>query len=135
VKTLAVLAFLAAGISAAAAQPQVLELPLDHDARVNGIGMACTGVGSDSRIDPRWNDYSLKVEFVADSGEYLGFVDVTLRQQDRELAHVRCPGPWMLFQLPPGRYDLEAWVGQQPAKFKAQVREAGQSRVVVRFPG
>lgn len=132
--SIAAFLILLAGAAPALAQDQVLELPLDRDARVNGVGMACTGVGSDSRTDPRWNDYSLKVEFAGANGEYLGFVDVTLSQTGRELAHVRCPGPWLLFQLPPGQYDLQAWVGQSPANFKARVRDTGQARVVVHFP-
>lgn len=113
---------------------QAPELPLDHDARVNGIGAACTGVGSDSRADPRWKDYSLKLEFAGAHGEYLGYVDVTLNQDGHQLARVRCPGPWLLFQLPPGHYALEAWVGQQPARFDATVPARGQGRVVVHFP-
>lgn len=135
------LVMILAGAAAAQAQVQaqarnggVPELVLDHETRINGIGMACTGVGSDSRVDPRWNDYSLKLEFAGAHGEFLGFVDVTLNRKGHELVHVRCPGPWLLFQLPPGRYGLSAWVGRQPAKFNALVRPHGQARVVVHIP-
>ena len=41
--------------SAALAQNQAL--PEDQDQTVNGIGVACTGITNDARMNPHWRDY------------------------------------------------------------------------------
>src|ERR1700744_2170924 len=39
---------------------------------VSGIETACTGTTDEARNDPRWKDYSLRLEFVGAHGQYLG---------------------------------------------------------------
>ena len=105
----------------------------DVPVHVAGIESVCTGVGLDARQDPRWSSYSLKVEIAGPGGQYLGDEHLVLRQSGKELLELSCDGPWVLFQLPAGRYEVEVHVGTQTASSAAFAPASGQGRIILRF--
>ncbi len=109
------------------------ELAMDTPTSIAGVETVCTGVGLDARQDPRWAAYGLKVEIAGEGGKYLGSEALTLRKAGKVLLEVDCGGPWLLFRLPPGRYDVEAKIGAQTASSAAFVPVNGQGRIILRF--
>ena len=105
----------------------------DAPTRIAGVESVCTGVGLDARQDPRWNTYSLKVEIAGPGGQYLGDEHLVLRQSGKDLLALTCDGPWILFQLPAGRYEVEARVGDQTVSSAAFAPASGQGRIILRF--
>ena len=106
----------------------------DKPLQVGGLEAVCTGIGSEARQDPRWQAYPLKVEVAGKGGQYLGDVTLSLQQGGKELVAVQCEGPWILFRLPAGRYDIEAQTEGRTAKSGAFVPASGQGRIILRFP-
>lgn len=105
----------------------------------DGLRYACTGVAKDSREDPRWRDFSAKLVFTVKGGGYLP--DVMTRIEDaqgREVFVERCDGPWLLIDLPAGRYrivataeDPQGRVHEHTARLSVEAR--GQSEAILRF--
>lgn len=118
----------AAGCGIAYAQSD--SLPDGQPASINGVQAVCTGVTSDSRMNPAWNDYSLRLEFAGRGGQYLGDETVNISGHGENLS-VHCGGPWVLMMLPPGAYRVSADVAGAGQK-TVTVHVPGQ--VVVRFP-
>ena len=77
-------------------------LPFDSPVSMRTMEAVCTGIGADSRNDPRWPTYPLRIELVGRAGEYLGQAEVTVSQNDEAIIGVQCGGPWLLVGLPPG---------------------------------
>lgn len=106
----------------------------------NGIRYACTGVGSDSRTDPRWPGFAAKLVFAAGSGGYLSQVGTRITDgQGRQVFEVVDCGPWLLVDLPAGRYQLVATAhdGQgntSQSRATLSVGGSGQVETIVRFP-
>jgi hypothetical protein len=102
----------------------------DQPMMVSGIETVCTGTTTDVRADPKWRDYSLRLEFAGKDGQYLGDETVNISGNGSSIS-VHCGGPWVLMKLPSGTY-----------KVSAEVPEAGHkdltvhvpTHVVVRFP-
>jgi len=109
------------------------ELVMDSPTVIGGIETVCTGVGLDARADPRWSAYGLKVEVAGEGGRYLGGEVVRLSQNGNLLLEAGCTGPWLLFRLPAGRYDVEVRVGDQAVSSAAFVPAQGQGRIILRF--
>jgi hypothetical protein len=109
-------------------------LPLDAPQAMRSMEAVCTGVGSDSRDDPRWAQYPLRVEVVGIQGQYLGEVRVTLIEGNEAIVSVRCGGPWVLFRIAPGTYGVTAEVGGASKSAKVTVDGKTQARVIIRFP-
>ena len=120
---------LAANISLAAAD----SLPMDRPVMVDGVETVCTGVSLDAREDPRWSGYSLKVEIAGSGGRYLGEESVSVTSQGRQILSVDCGGPWLLFRLPAGRYEVNAAIGGEHATSAAFVADGVQGRIILRF--
>jgi hypothetical protein len=129
----AAVAFALAG--RAAADP--VAVPIDSEATVGGIGVGCTGVG-ESKLDPKWLAYPVRVEFSDANNDYLANEVLTVwNAKGDELLNVSCEGPWILLKLPPGAYRVE---GRAPGT-SANPRTAtfrppshGQMRLVLKFP-
>ena len=117
----------------ALAQAPVI-LPPDRPMAIGAVEAVCTGVSLDARENPRWAAYPLKVEIAGRGGQYLGDVAVTLSQDGKILAALRCDGPWTLFRLPPGRYHVEARTEGKTASSDAYAPAQGQGRIILRFP-
>lgn len=105
------------------------------------VRYACTGVGASSREDPRWKTFPAKLVFAAGDGGYLS--DVATRISDARgsvVLDVKGCGPWLLVELPKGRYSVAATAHDgQGRPFDAtaalSVGDGGQAQTVLRFPG
>ena len=109
-------------------------LALDNPTEVAGIEVVCTGVGLDAREDPRWSAYSLKVELAGKGGQYLGDVGVNVTKNKEPVLTTVCGGPWLLFKLPPARYQVDATIENKTVSATANVPARGQGRIILRFP-
>lgn len=124
-------------IQPAFAQAQAMPLKLDQPAMVSDTEVACAGVGTKSRDDPRWAAYPLKLEFAVPNGAFLGKSTVMVSGKgERPPITVQCDGPWVLFRLPPGQYAVNANVSDGAASKSAtvDVPASGQRAVTMIFP-
>ena len=81
----------------------------DQAVTISGVETVCTGGSANARAEPKWKEYSTRLEFAAKNGNYLGGEKVTIKGDGKTIA-VRCAGPWLLMDLPKGSYDLHASV-------------------------
>ena len=127
-------ACLAAGLTAFGRAPVAQD---DQEGTFQGVRYACAGISTESRNDPRWNGYSLKVAFADGTGGFLADVDVTVHDQSGNvvLEVLDCLAPWVLADLPPGKYEVTGVVLNQYRK-RAVVTVSGgrQTHVVLRYP-
>lgn len=138
--TLAAMASALPGQVMAAAPPTAAPatVVVDTETTVNGVGVACTGIGADSRAEPKWQAYGVRVEFSNARNEYL--IDGALRLRDRtgrELLTVRCEAPWILLKLPEGPYQVEGWLpgsNAKPRSARFAATAKAPLRVVLQFP-
>jgi hypothetical protein len=127
------IALLSSAVFAAEAEGPV-RLRLDQPETVNGVEAACTGIGTESREDPRWGAYPLRVETAGQGGQLLGDVQLTVLKAGQPLLSVRCNGPWLLLRLAPGAYRIAGEFETRMAAANANVPARGQGRVTLRFP-
>jgi hypothetical protein len=123
----------AAGAAFAASYEQ---LPEDQPVTIRGVDVACTGVGDEAISDPRWRDYSVRLEFAGGNREYLADLDVSIAAQSGdELLAVHCSGPWVLADLEPGKYRIRAtYDGGLTKSVLITAPDGGQKRIVISFP-
>jgi hypothetical protein len=123
--------------SAALAQPGVeISLPVDRPVTIRGVEVACTGIGQ-TRDDPNWRAYPVRVEFSDHDNAYLGGGELTLFADRKPVLAVRCDAPWILLKPAVGAYTVEGRVpGAQakPRSARFQPPAHGQMRVVLQFP-
>jgi hypothetical protein len=107
----------------------------DQEKTYKGIGYVCAGVG-DSKEDPRWKAYPLKLMFTSGSRAYVAMVDVSLQDSSgAEVLKVNCDAPWLLAKLKPGTYSVTATAdGGGTKTAKVTVGASGQSELAIRFP-
>jgi len=109
----------------------------DEVMQQNGISYACTGIG-ESKDDPRWPGFSLKLAYAAQpDGALLSRVTARIRDgAGRPVLDVHCEDePWLVAQLPPGRYSVTAIaLGKFTKQVRFTIRDGRQSYVVIRFP-
>jgi hypothetical protein len=113
-------------------------VPLDGEAVIAGVGVACTGIG-ESKQEPRWQAYPVRVEFANADREYLiGATVKVANAKGAPLLTASCAGPWLLLKFPDrAAYRVEATIdGAAAAARSATVRApaSGQTRVVMTFP-
>jgi hypothetical protein len=83
-----------------------------------GIKYACAGIGKDSRHDPRWQKFAVKLEFAAMDGSFMGDPDVRIMLSTGKIVfEAQCDGPWVLIDLPAGNYKVHA-TGQRGSTMK-----------------
>ncbi len=122
--------------SAAVAQP--VEVKLDQTATLGGVEVACTGIGQ-TKSDPQWLAYPVRLEFATGQQTYLAGEEVTVSSaKGQPLFDLTCDGPWVLMKLPAGvRYRVEAKLTDQSAAPRSATVTApkqGQVRFVLTFP-
>lgn len=128
-------AFFLAAAAQAGAQPTALKL--DQETQVNGVPVACTGIGQ-TKDDPHWLSYPVRVEFSNARNEY--FTDVEITVSDRAghtVVQIGCEGPWILLKLAPGNYRIDGRLLDTPAKPRSAPFSPpahGQMRLVLQFP-
>lgn len=121
-------------IGCTAARADVQSLPPDQPVVVNGLDLVCTGVGEDARNDPRWTAYPVRIEFANATAQYLSDVVLAVATPGgKQLFEVTCDSPWILANLPPGKYVLAATYDGFTKNEKFTSPRAGQARFVVRF--
>ena len=129
--------FSAAAVLAHAAAAEPKALAVDAETQVNGVPVACSGVGQ-TRNDPRWQAYGVRVEVSNALNEYLVNGAVTVRdRKGAEVLSVSCDAPWILMKLPPGAYTIEGRILGSPAKPRSapfSPPKSGQMRLVLQFP-
>jgi hypothetical protein len=124
----------AALLAAGAADAQTTRLPLDQETVVDGVKVGCTGIGQ-SKDDPKWQAYNVRVEFADTARGYLA--DETLTLYGAHELTVKCEGPWILLQLPAGKtYTVSGTVPhvQTPQALKITAPRQGQGVFVLTFP-
>lgn len=131
----AVAAVLGAVCGPAVAQ-DFTDLPIDTPTSAGGVPVACTGVGQ-TKHDPQWQSYSVRVEFSNALKEYLDGGQISVSAHGKRLLSVRCDAPWILLKLPAGDYVVEGTPLNSSAKprsapFKPPAK--GQMRLVLQFP-
>ena len=110
-------------------------VPADQPTEVNGYEVACSGVGDEARVDPRWPAFAVKIEFANNAAEYLSDIDVSVADAAGEaLFHVRCETPWLLAKLPAGKYTVAGTYEGITKTAKLTAPASGQARIVIRFP-
>jgi hypothetical protein len=128
---------LALGLFVLAAGQVVPARAGDEEQVVGGIKYACTGVGEESRQDPRWPSYPFRLTFAAAGGLYLADVDVTVRDAaGAEVIRIEgCYAPWLLIDLPPGTYRVDGVARETHRRSTTVAITAGrQTKAVLRFP-
>jgi hypothetical protein len=129
-------ALLTAAAVAAAWAHHATMLPVDQLTEVGDTMAVCTGIGLDARDDPRWRDFPLRVEIAGKDGQYLGdaIVEVKGAALDNEMI-LRCSGPWVLVDLPSGKYQVTVQAGHDGPMRTAMVNVGEtQKRLVMHFP-
>lgn len=127
------LALALCGPAGALAQP--VQAPLDGSVDIAGVTVGCTGVGQ-TKNDPKWLEYPIRLEFADPGHAYLANERVTLAAPNgSNLFEVACEGPWILLKLPPGQpYKVRAEVpGAPPQTVVVRARAQGQQRIVLTF--
>jgi hypothetical protein len=138
-RAVAVLAGLALASSAASAlAEEPTRLPLDGETVIGGVGVACTGIGQ-TKDQPRWLAYPVRVEFADPKHNYLAGESLTLFDAaGASILSVACEAPWVLLKLPAGKpYRIEAKGADPPTSSQHAVVKApghGQARFVLTFP-
>jgi hypothetical protein len=119
------------GMAARAEPPR--SLPVDQPTQVDGVRAACTGIGNREENESRWSSFPIKLESVGGYGQWLGNQDVTVQGQGTDIS-VHCAGPWVLFDLKPGRYSATVSPpNAAPKHVDFRVPASGQHEVIVRF--
>ena len=113
-------------------------MEMDRPVPMGDVETVCTGIG-DAKDNPRWAEYPVRVEFSNGGAQYLAGVHLTLTSGGRTLASLDCPGAWVLFRLPAGKYTVTAELTSQPGggPRSASFMTSGtgpQKRVEVQFP-
>jgi hypothetical protein len=140
---LAISLALALGLAAGAARAgdvedyMILPMVLDTEDSVNGVDVACTGIG-DAKLDPKWAAYPIRVEFSNAKNEYMTDAAVVLTTaKGKPLLAVTCEGPWILLRPAKGDYAVYAQLMEsdtKPRSSRFTVPAQGQKRVVLQFP-
>jgi len=103
----------------------------------NGIRYSCTGIG-EAKDDPIWRTFALKLAFaVQPDGALLSGVRARISDASgRVVLEVFCEdAPWLMAQLPPGRYSVDALaLGKYRKQGRFAIARGRQRYVVIRFP-
>lgn len=96
----------------------------------NSIRYYSLGVSVDERqLFPQL--YALKLVFATDQGHMLSGAEVTVSAGGKTLFRGRAEnGPWLVIDLPPGTYDIEAVQDGKPRTVKGVLISAGKKRTV-----
>jgi hypothetical protein len=134
-------AFVASLVAAPAFVPQVAtadEIAAAPDDTILTSGnnrYACAGT-AESKHDPVWDGFPLKLVTAASNGTLLGHVDITIADASgAPVLEVFCEAPWLLADIVPGSYTARvvARDGQFEETVSFDVAATGQSEVLVSF--
>jgi hypothetical protein len=108
----------------------------DTEQSFRNVRYACAGVSQESRDDPRWSGYPVKLVFAAADGGFLGDVKVKIGDaKGATVLQAHCNAPWLLVDLAPGNYKVEALARQDyQQSFALSVGGGRQQERTTRFP-
>jgi hypothetical protein len=67
----------------------------------------CSGIGLEERAAADTVPQNVRLIFAQKDGHYLGGVETRITDAaGNEVLSVRCPGPWVLLNLPEGQYQI-----------------------------
>jgi len=106
----------------------------DEIKTLDGVRYACTGIG-ESKEDPRWEKFPLKLMFTARGTAYVSFVQVQIRDSNQKtVLSADCDAPWLLVDLPAGTYRVKATALKRfTQEATVQVKAGSQTEKVLRF--
>lgn len=85
-----------------------------------------------TRMDELSQGFNLRVVTARQNGEYLADVNVTIRnERGASMLSTVTNGPWLLAQLPPGKYTVVASAGGQAQQETVTVSRERQSVVLL----
>ena len=120
---------------ASVAAAESTSLPSDEPVTINGIELACTGIGDEAQSDPRWKAFPVRLEFAGGNAQYLADVDVSVTDSlGAQLFQVRCDSAWLLAKLSPGKYKVTGTFRDLTKSANFMAPKSGQVRIIVRFP-
>ena len=94
----------------------------------------CSGIGLEEREAAETVPHTLRLEFAQADGHYLGGIDASLSDAGgKEILTVRCPGPWVLLDLPDGTYRVSASFGGKTVTRNVTIRGGKRQKQVFRF--
>ena len=94
----------------------------------------CSGIGLEQREAAESVPHTLRLEFAQPDGPYLGGVETNLTDSSgKEILAVRCPGPWVLLNLPDGRYGISASFEGKTVTRKVTISGGKRQRQVLVF--
>lgn len=106
---------------------------------VGNVSYLVGGVGDEDElaIQGLAHEYSLLLAFTEkDTGHYIGQVQVTLKDRSgKPVLDVESEGPCFFAKLQPGQYSLLASYQGQVQKRSIEIKEHGQSAMVLRWEG
>jgi hypothetical protein len=113
-------------------------VPLDQETTLGGVPVACTGIGQ-TKDDPKWKAYPVKLEFADASRAYVAGEAVTLSDASgAQLFEASCEGAWLLLKLPAGKaYTVSAKLTERataPRSANVKAPAHGQATFVLTFP-
>lgn len=117
--------------SASASVPQDRAIPM------NGVDVACTGIGS-AKDDPQWNAWPVKVQFSNGAGQFLAGEHITLSRGKDKIGDFVCDANWVLVRGPAGDYTVTAALtghADKPHTAHFSPPSSGQKLVEIQFPG
>ena len=100
----------------------------------NGIEYAITGV-AETKADPRWRDFPLKLEFATVRHELYSNIAVAIYDEAKQKVFaVQSHGPWLLVRLKAGSYTVYATDEKGVKKsLAAQVPATGQVEYTLKW--
>ena len=94
----------------------------------------CSGIGLGEREAAENVPHTLRLEFAQADGHYLGGVEASLSDAGgNEILAVRCPGPWVLLDLPDGSYQVSASFAGKTVTRKVTIRSGKRQKQVFVF--
>lgn len=107
----------------------------DEELLYKDIKYACTGV-AESKEDPRWAQYPLKLMFTTGGRAYISYVEVKIVDENQKLVfEANCDAPWLVVGLKPGTYQAKVVALKQYTREVSLGISAGkQLALAVRFP-
>lgn len=114
----------------AAAAVAVLAAGSPAEAQVSAV---CSGIGEEGRAEAETVPHSLKLVYAQPDGDFLGNVETRISGDGGELVNVRCPGPWVLVDLPPGSYEVTATFKGETKSRRVTVGGSGTRQQVFTF--
>ncbi|HWF64520.1 MAG TPA: hypothetical protein VN685_07920 [Rhizomicrobium sp.] len=101
-------------------------VPQDTPTTIDGVKAVCTGVG-ESKNDPRWRAYPLKLVFANTKGQYTAGERIDITRNGQTMIQTSCDAPWLLLKPMAGNYRVTATLSGPSGKRRASADFTAQS--------